>query len=228
MLVPIYMVIYMVIYSKMGPQVTGLALSKPVLSRWVISLPNGCLWALHISWISEDPSLLYEIIQLSNNGTTSAPPLFFSHWYFIKKQEKFGNLFCKPMSKTTLLTTLCLLQLKGNQGCLLSKWTLTWHFHFLALLECFLSALRVWGLDPGPFLRVKFLCCCFCCWVTKSFLTLCNPMDCSAPCFPVLHYLPEFAQIHVHWVGDAIQPSHRLLTPSPNALNLFQVQALFQ
>ena len=167
MLVPIYMVIYMVIYSKMGPQVTGLALSKPVLSRWVISLPNGCLWALHISWISEDPSLLYEIIQLSNNGTTSAPPHFLSNWYFIKKQEKFGNLFCKPMSKTTLLTTLCLLQLKGNQGCLLSKWTLTWHFHFLALLECFLSALRVWGLDPGPFLRVKFLCCCFCCWVTK-------------------------------------------------------------
>ena len=49
MLVPIYMVIYKVIYSKTGPQVTELALSKPVLSRWVISLPNGYLWALHIS-----------------------------------------------------------------------------------------------------------------------------------------------------------------------------------
>ena len=42
------------------------------------------------------------------------------------------------------------------------------------------------------------------CLVAKSCLTLCNPMDCSTPGFPVLHYLPEFAQIHVHWVSDAI------------------------
>ena len=40
---------------------------------------------------------------------------------------------------------------------------------------------------------------------------LCNPMDCSAPGFPVLHCLPEFAQTHVHWVGDAIQPPHLIL-----------------
>ena len=40
-------------------------------------------------------------------------------------------------------------------------------------------------------------------------------MDCSTPSFPVLHYLPEFAQTHVHWVDDAIQPSHPLLSPSP-------------
>ena len=45
-------------------------------------------------------------------------------------------------------------------------------------------------------------------------------MDCSAPRFLVLHYLPELAQIHVHWVGDAIQPSCPLLPPSPPALNL--------
>ena len=44
----------------------------------------------------------------------------------------------------------------------------------------------------------------------KSFLTLCNPVDCSMPCFPILHYLLEFAQTHVHWAGDAIQPSHPL------------------
>ena len=42
-----------------------------------------------------------------------------------------------------------------------------------------------------------------CCSVTKSSLTLCNPMDCNTPGSPALHYLPEFAQIHVHWVGDA-------------------------
>ena len=52
-------------------------------------------------------------------------------------------------------------------------------------------------------------------------------MDCSMPGFPVLHYLPEFAQIHVHGVGDAIQPSHPL-APSPPAFNLFQHQGLFQ
>ena len=51
----------------------------------------------------------------------------------------------------------------------------------------------------------------------KSCPTLCNPMDCSTPGFPVLHYLPEFAQIRVHWVGDATQPYHSLLPSSPFA-----------
>jgi len=58
---------------------------------------------------------------------------------------------------------------------------------------------------------------CFCnkfgcyCSVAKSCQTLCHPMDCNTPGFPVLHYLLEFAQTHVHWVSDAIQPSHPLL-----------------
>ena len=52
-------------------------------------------------------------------------------------------------------------------------------------------------------------------------------MDCSTPGFPVLHYLPEFAQTHVHRVGDAIQPSHPLLSLSLPALNLSQHQGLF-
>ena len=56
-------------------------------------------------------------------------------------------------------------------------------------------------------------------WVTQSCLTLCNPMDCSTPGFPVLHYLLQFAQTHIHWVGDTIQPSHPLVSPDP-ALNL--------
>ena len=49
--------------------------------------------------------------------------------------------------------------------------------------------------------------CCGC-LVNKLCLTLCNPMDCSMPGFPVLHYLPEFPQTHVHWFYDAILPSH--------------------
>ena len=57
-------------------------------------------------------------------------------------------------------------------------------------------------------------------------LTLCDPMDCSTPGFPVLHYPPEFAHIHVLWVDDAIQPSHPLSSPSPPSLNLSQHQGL--
>ena len=58
------------------------------------------------------------------------------------------------------------------------------------------------------------------CLVAKSCLTLCHPMDCSTPGFPVLYYLLEFAQTHIHWISEAIQPSHPLLPPSPTALNL--------
>ena len=64
------------------------------------------------------------------------------------------------------------------------------------------------------------------CSVAKSCLTLCDSLDCSAPGFPVLHYLPEFAQIHVHWVSDALQPSHPLLPPAPLALSLSKHQGL--
>ena len=64
-----------------------------------------------------------------------------------------------------------------------------------------------------------------CCPVTKSYLILCNPMNSR---LLVLHYLPEFSQIHVHWVSDTIQPSHPLPPPSPFAFNLSQHQGLFQ
>ena len=67
-----------------------------------------------------------------------------------------------------------------------------------------------------------------CCSVAESCPTLCNPMNCSTPGFLVLHYLPEFAQTYVYWIGDAIQPSHSLSPPSPPALNHSQHQGLFQ
>ena len=50
--------------------------------------------------------------------------------------------------------------------------------------------------------------------VTQLCPTLCDPLDCSTPGFPVHHQFPEFTQTHAHWVGDAIQPSHPLLSPS--------------
>ena len=66
------------------------------------------------------------------------------------------------------------------------------------------------------------------CSVTRMCLILCDPMDCSTPDFPVHHQLPELAQTHVHQVGDAIQPSHPLSSPSPPTFNLSQHQSLFQ
>ena len=71
---------------------------------------------------------------------------------------------------------------------------------------------RLWGW--------QFLCCL----VAKSWLTLLDPMNCSTPRFPVLHYFPQFAQTHVHWIGDAIQQSHPV-TPSPFPFSLSQHQS---
>ena len=59
--------------------------------------------------------------------------------------------------------------------------------------------------------------------VAKPCLTLCDPMDCSMPGFPILHHFPEFAQTHTHWVSVAIQPSHFLSPPSSLALNLHYI-----
>ena len=73
-------------------------------------------------------------------------------------------------------------------------------------------------------LMVKHCCCCS---ATKSCPTFCN-LDGSTPGFSVLHDLLEFAQAQVHWISDAIQPSHPVSPSSPPALNLYQHQGLFQ
>ena len=66
----------------------------------------------------------------------------------------------------------------------------------------------------------------FCCSAAQSCPTLCDPMDCSMPGVPILHYLPQFAQTYVPCADDAIQPSHPLLLPSSPTLNLSQHQGL--
>ena len=63
--------------------------------------------------------------------------------------------------------------------------------------------------------------------VDQLCLSLCDPMDCNTPGFPVHHQLPELGQAHVHWVSDAIPPSCPLSSPSPPAFNLSQCQGLF-
>jgi len=86
------------------------------------------------------------------------------------------------------------------------------------------SSLKHWQVDSLPLSHQKSPYTFICCSVSKSCPTLCETMNCSMPGFPALYYLPEFTQTHVHWVGDAIQPSH----PSPPAFNLSQHQGLFQ
>ena len=86
--------------------------------------------------------------------------------------------------------------------------------YFLSSLD---SKLSFFGLDSVQFSSVTQLC-----------PTLCDPMNYSTPGLPVHHQLPEFTQTHIHRVGDAIQPSHPLSSPSPPAANPSQHQSLFQ
>ena len=101
------------------------------------------------------------------------------------------------------------------------KWTVSQN-----TVQCFLNCLRD-IIDISDFFQMKLCISCCCCSVTKSRLTLCNPMECSAQGFPILHYLPMFAQIHVHWVSDATQPSDPLSLPFLPALNHFSALGSF-
>ena len=76
--------------------------------------------------------------------------------------------------------------------------------------------------------KMSFTVCYWISSLTQSCPTLCDPMDCTTPGFPVHHQLPELTQTHVRWVGDAVQPSHLLSTPSPLAFNHSQHQGLFK
>ena len=84
-----------------------------------------------------------------------------------------------------------------------------------------------WKLHLSDSLAWGCLFQTYCRSVSKLCPTLCNRMNCSTPGFPELRYLLEFAQTHVHWVNDAIQPFHPLSSPSPD-FSLSQHQGLFQ
>ena len=108
------------------------------------------------------------------------------------------------------------------------------------LVWCSLSFLNLWfDINLGKFVVIVvsnisfrflvfplYLCNTFSVRFSQSCPTPCDPMNCSTPGFPVHHPLLEFTQTHVHRVGDAIQPSHPLLSPFPPAFNLSQHQGL--
>ena len=146
---------------------------------------------------------------------------------------------------------LCVLALFLINRCMLSQFSHVWLFVTLwivahqAPLSIEFSRQEYWsGLscpppgdlsDPGtePVSHVSctagrfFTTSVTCCSVAQSCLTLCDPMDCSTPGFPVLHHLLELAQTHVCWVSDAIQPSCPLSSLSPPVFSLSQHQGLF-
>ena len=93
----------------------------------------------------------------------------------------------------------------------LRKDTVNWEAH---------SCWRTWGQNLD--LCVQFSA------VSQSCPTLCDPMDCSTAGLPVHHQLPEFTQTHVHWIGDAILPSHPPSFPTLSSFNLSQDQGLFK
>ena len=104
------------------------------------------------------------------------------------------------------------------------------HLHYQSItgtplqsLTSFYHLSNKWSKPPS-----SLLCIITVSSVAQSRPTLCNPVDFSMPGLPVHHQLPKFAQTHVHWVSDAIQPSHPLSCPSPPAFNLSQHQGLFQ
>ena len=96
--------------------------------------------------------------------------------------------------------------------------TWIWHSNLYLRPSPFLS-------PPDCYIQLPSL---YCCSVTQSCPTLCDPMNHSTPGLPVHHQLRDFTQTHVHRVSDAIQPSHPLSSPSPPAPNPSQHQSLFQ
>ena len=91
-----------------------------------------------------------------------------------------------------------------------------WNIVFSTLSYCYVFILEWKGFQN------------FCCSVSQSCPALCDLMDCSTTGIPVPHDILEFAQVHVHCVGNAVQPSHPLMLYSPSALSLSQHQGLFQ
>ena len=103
-----------------------------------------------------------------------------------------------------------------------------WIAAYQALPPMGFSRQEYWSGVPLP---VSLSCCTYIpqfSSVTQSCPVFCDPMNRSTPGLPVHHHLPEFTQTHVHRVGDAIQPSHPLSSPSPPAPNPSQQQNLFQ
>ena len=123
-------------------------------------------------------------------------------------QEQMGWVQAASSLFGSLLTSVLMLKYFSVFYPKFAVWNLRTriiHIFCFALFECIFSSVQ-----------------------SLSRVRLCDPMDCSTPGLPVHHQLLEFTQTHVHWVSDAIQPSHPLSSPSPPPFNLSQYQGLFK
>ena len=142
---------------------------------------------------------------------------FWLHWVFMAAHE------LSSVAKLAIPQSLLLEQeyLRGSSGYLEGLWALE--------LDLTLTPNLIHSKNhPILYAQHCYLISVQFSSVAQSCPTLCDPMNCSTPGLPVHHQLPESTQTHVHCVGDAIQPSHPLSSPSPPALNLSQHQGLFQ
>ena len=150
------------------------------------------------------------------------------------------GLLCHQSNFTWMRNKLSLCQVTNIWGCLLEQSVFTQLIHFLCVRHsdrCCKGCknkgttslvgqwLRIHPSMQGRELRshTHFSS------VAQSCPNLCDLMDCSMPIYLLVHHqLPEFTQTHIHWVGDAIQSSHPLSSPSPPTFNLSQHQGLFK
>ena len=197
----------------------------PTISSSVIPSPRSKTWEPkepHI-WVLESKGLRIKISNVQEQEKMDAPAqdegifpsstsLFHSgshindtclHWWgqvlLTQSPESNARLLWKHLQDTPRNNVFSATQ------AFLSPIKLKYEINHHTQLRFHLGAIQraCWKNSDGK-KKIQFLFCCCCCLVTKSCLTLCDPMDCSMPGSPVLNYLPELAQIRVHWVSDAI------------------------
>ena len=132
----------------------------------------------------------------------------------------------------SFIPSFCHLILTGLAPKLKSKdewsWLCSWGIIFKKFIEVWLiyNIVLISVAHQSDSVYIYIMCVCVVVVQSLSHVRFCDPMDCRTPGFPVLHHLPELAQTHVHWVGDAIQPSHFSVVPFSSAFNLSQHQGL--
>ena len=145
----------------------------------------------------------------------------------LEKYKYSVSLFCSRAPDMFLMSSHCMMILYFYLVCFtfsMSYSVLPFHFSLCSPISPSLLFFDVLSQAFIKCNRKAFVLLLFSCSVVSD----CDPMDCRASGLPVLHCLPELAQTHVHWVSDAIQLSHPLLSLSPPAFNLSQHQGLFQ
>ena len=188
---------------------------------------------LELIVISSSLSLLWSIIQAVTKSKALPPSTFYFvyQWHYYWSSVSHPRLLCPSSSPINCRVLLFYPQLDSVYSSLYSALVgssscFTWTDCDTKLspvsLPVDLSSASLPELSLLIFDLTQFNS------VAQSCLSFCDPMDCSTPGLPDHHQLPVFIHTHVHWVSDAIQPSHPLLSPSLPAFNLSQHQGLFK